>query len=369
METIQFIAHHDLQAQSFLGILPFLKEHRCIVSVGQNVLIDPAATIVVVADHLAFQCNIKKNSKYKLVHISHDLADLDIYRTEHKHIKDFDLVLCPSFSHYEICQSLFPQVAAYPVGWAKSESDDKQPIGGQIFPDKDKTIIFAPTEIADLNWRRFVDVFENSKYQVLIKNHVYWNYEEGNEPPLGQEIRYNHHKTALLELEEYLISHNLLHMELVDRKSNISDIFSRAKFLLTDSSSAALEFAGNGFALEFGLFDSALGVRVPDVSLVDNQVLFIDEEELLTVLKAGELEEFSKSLIGSQKVGSKLQILQDLSLPVDAISAFLIVFSKKRKVSEFKKWSSSARNLYRLIRKSLRLRLRIFQHPNHFEAK
>ena len=353
METIQFIAHHDLQSQVFQGILPFLADHRCIVSIGQNVIIEAGVTVVVVVDHLAFQSNIKKNSTYKLVHLCHDLADLDIYAEEYQLLKEFDLILCPSFSHYKICQNLFPQIPAFPVGWAKSMPTKKLAFNDADQLNRDNTIIFAPTEIADLNWRAFLEVFEKSPYHFIIKNHVYWNFETGNEPPLGQEIRYGSHRRSLLEMERYVKSKNLENVELIDRRANISDFFYRAKFLLTDSSSAALEFVENGISVEFGLLDPSLGVRVPEVSLVDNRVHFIEEADLLTKLRLGKLGEISGSFGNSDSLELKVQMLNGMSLSADAVSAFLIVFSRKRKISDLRRKilsvSPKVLNLRRII--------------------
>ncbi len=117
MEVIQFIAHHDLQAQTFQGILPYLSEHELIISIGQDVEIHKRTTVIVVADHLDFQRNILSNKSCKLVHISHDVADLEVYAIERSFLSFFDLILCPSLTHFEICKSMFPDVPAFPVGW------------------------------------------------------------------------------------------------------------------------------------------------------------------------------------------------------------------------------------------------------------
>jgi hypothetical protein len=301
-------------------------------------------------DHLAFQSNIIKNSTYKLVHLCHDLADLNIYTEDYQGLKEFDLILCPSFSHYEICRKLFPQIPAYPVGWAKSMPATNRELKNADVSDWDKTIIFAPTAIADLNWQAFLEVFESSPYHFIIKNHVYWNFETGNEPPLGQEMRYGRHKCSLLEMEGYIKSKGFKKIELIDRRANISDIFYRAKFLLTDSSSAALEFAGQGISLEFGLLDSSLGVRVPDISLVDNRIHFIEETDLLAKIKLGMLGEFSASFTQTRFTELHMQMLNGMSLPVDAVSAFLIAFSKKRIVSGLRRKDLSGSIKFRKVR-------------------
>lgn len=333
METIQFIAHHDLQAQSFQGILPHLKNHNCIVSIGQDIPIDPRASIVVVADHLAFQSFVKPNSDYKLVHISHDVADLDIYEEEFHFLKNFDLVLCPTLTHYRKCRELFPSVSSWPVGWAKSSPFENKTSTVENWPDKAKTIIFAPTEIADLDWLKFVKIFSNSNYNFLIKNHIYWNFEEGQNPPKGQELRYQRHKSALVEMEKYIKAGQFTNIELVDRKSNISNIFPRASYLLTDSSSAALEFAASGIAIEFGVFDHNLGCRVPEVSKVDNRVIFIPEVELQARLQVASLNQIVNAQINPKLILNEVEFFHQESLSVDSVSAYLILFSQKSNAS------------------------------------
>ena len=69
MSKIQLIAHHEIQAQVFQGIVPLLVGHECLVSIGQDVSIDSDTDIVVLADHFIFQKNLNPKGNYHLVRL------------------------------------------------------------------------------------------------------------------------------------------------------------------------------------------------------------------------------------------------------------------------------------------------------------
>ena len=330
MEVIQFIAHHDLQAQVFMGILPYLNEHKVLVTVGQNVQIAEDATIVVVADHLAFQNQIQLASKCKYVHLSHDISDLEIYFEDLELLRFFDLILCPTLSHFDSCKSLLPKVPAFPVGWHKNSFDKKEFDSIQEFQSELPVIIFAPTEIADLDWKKFIDGFVSSKHQVFVKNHIYWNFEYGLVPPLGQEERYYAHRDAVLEMEAYISSQNFENLRLIDRRSNLKSLFRQADYLITDSSSAALEFVSYGKAIEFGIFEKDKLTRVPSVSAVDGRVVFIEESKLLESINENKLNETYTVNSENQSIFTEVDFFQNLSSSADEIAAYLIQHSQKR---------------------------------------
>ena len=330
MEVIQFIAHHDLQAQVFMGILPYLNEHKVSVTVGQNVQINEAATIVVVADHLAFQNQIKPASKAKYVHLSHDISDLEIYLEDLESLRFFDLILCPTLSHFNSCKFLLPKVPAFPVGWHKNSFDKTEFDLTPEFQSELPVIIFAPTEIADLDWKKFINRFVLSNYQVFVKNHIYWNFEYGLAPPSGQEERYYAHKDAVLEMEAYITTQNFKNIKLVDRRSNIKSLFLQADYLITDSSSAALEFINYGKAIEFGIFEENKLTRVPSVSSVDGRVVFIDESELLKSIGENQLNETYGVNSENREISTEVDFFQNFSSSADEISAYLIQHSLKR---------------------------------------
>ena len=320
MSKIQLIAHHEIQAQVFQGIVPLLVGHECLVSIGQDVSIDSDTDIVVLADHFIFQKNLNPKGNYHLVHLSHDIADMDIYKVESNSLRHFNLILCPSESHLTAAKENLPFVTSFNVGWQKSvpfRSIDFK------FEEKERTIILAPTEIADFCWRPIVEGLLNSNYKILFKNHVYWNFEDGDAPPRGQEELYMKHRIQLEEIEKYVDEINSEDLILVDRRSNIREIFPEAFLLITDCSSAAAEFQAFGIAIELGILDSQRGKRVPEISLNFSGVYFMEEEEMLRALKNSEfsleIEKFTKT-----EGVDQVPFQSKSTLEPDQISAFLI---------------------------------------------
>ena len=320
MAKIQFIAHHEIQAQVFLGIIPLLSAHECIISIGQDVSVEEGVEIIVLADHLAFQRNVKPAKRYLLVHMCHDIADLDVYSQERFMIKYFCLILCPSEEHLILARKTLPKVNSFYVGWQKNTPMQES---SSNFPDKHRTVILAPTEIADLNWQPILDELLNSKYRVLIKNHIYWHFEDGVPPPRGQEARYLRHLEEMKKMDEYVKQRNSKDLVLIDRKSNIRLIFPEAFLLITDSSSAAAEFQNFGASIELGVLDKKSGKRLPEISKNFKDVTFMLESELLTNIKQSRIR---KETEGFQKMESLLlkPLRFNIEIEPDQLSAFLI---------------------------------------------
>lgn len=320
MSKIQLVAHHEIQAQVFQGIIPLLVGHECFVTIGQDVSIKSDIDMVVLADHCVFQRNLNLKGNYHLVHLSHDVADLDVYKVEEAYLRHFDLILCPSERHLMSAQENLPFVASFNVGWQKSvpfQSIDFD------FEDKEKTIILAPTEIADFCWKPIIDGLLNSKFKVLVKNHVYWNFEVGDSPPRGNEERYMKHRIELEELEKYIDEINSEDLILIDRKSNIRDIFPEAFLLITDCSSAAAEFQSFGIAIELGDLDSQTGKRLPKISANFGEVHFMEEEKMLSSFKNSEFNLEIDKLKKIKRIDLG-PLPQKSTLEPDQLSAFLI---------------------------------------------
>jgi hypothetical protein len=323
MSKIQFVAHHELQAQVFIGIIPYLHMHECSISIGQDVIIQADVDVVVLADHLVFQKNIVPSSNYLLVHLSHDVADLEVYREESIHLKYFSLILCPTIEHLEISRKLFPAIPSFFVGWQKNMAKyNKIDLGS----DRDKTVIFAPTEIADLDWKPIIQGLMGAQYRVIIKNHVYWDFENQAPAPRGQEERYLQHRIQLEKMESYVEEIGSEYLKIVDRRSNITELFESASILITDNSSAAIEFQSHGLSIELGLLDSNSGVRNADVSKVSKEVMFVSEVDLLDWFKNGKcLLEFEKLRVRQENESKiKNSLMPSLPSEPDRISAYLI---------------------------------------------
>ena len=320
MAKIQFIAHHGIQAQVFLGIVPLLSAHDCVISIGQDVFVEEGVEIIVLADHYAYQRNVKPAKRYLLVHLCHDIADLDVYSQERFMMKYFSLILCPSEEHLILARKTLPKVNSFCVGWQKNTPLAES---ASTFPDKHRTVILAPSEIADLNWQPILDELLDSKYRVLIKNHIYWHFEDGVPPPRGQEARYYRHLEEMEKMDEYVKQINSKDLVLVNRKSDIRLIFPEASLLITDCSSAAAEFQNFGASIELGVLDKNSGKRLPEISKYFKDVTFMLEDELLTNIKQSRIR---KDTEGFQKVESSLlkRLPFNLELEPDQLSAFLI---------------------------------------------
>jgi hypothetical protein len=226
-----------------------------------------------------------------------------LYRDERFKLKYFDLILCPTSKHLEICRKEFPKILSFLVG---SEGQNFIKFNNDIsFKKIKETIIFAPTELADLNWLPLLDGLIASGLRVLVKNHLYWDFEMGAPPPRGQESRYARHKIELELLENYVKKLNSKNLILIDRRTKISLLYPDACALLTDCSSVALEFTSYGIAYELGTFDPVSCKRVPNISLLSDRVIFIEEKLLLDKMVSGkwkkEIEESQKLQFYSQE--------------------------------------------------------------------
>lgn len=188
MTAIDFIAHHSIQMQNLRPIkLRLLGNYECNELIGPNVK-PTGASIAVVTDHLDFQPSVNKENYEKLVHVSHDLSDVDVYRREKRQLKNFDLILAPSEIHANQARKHIGEVRSEVVGWTKTTSAD-----GVVDSKLSSAIagcgvvLVAWTDIHTSNWRAFMAAATKSKLHFLIKNHVYWDRDLGLPPPAKSE--------------------------------------------------------------------------------------------------------------------------------------------------------------------------------------
>jgi hypothetical protein len=85
LEKIQFdfIAHHEIQLQSLRAIYDELsKIYKCNILIGQDAIPNKDSNVAIITDHCAFQPNVNKKNYSFIIHVSHDLADWDLYKNE-----------------------------------------------------------------------------------------------------------------------------------------------------------------------------------------------------------------------------------------------------------------------------------------------
>lgn len=248
--AIDVIAHHSIQAQS---VEPFADELSRKYDI--RFLVGPESTpsgaaAAVVTDHLVFQPNATKREYALLIHASHDIADIDVYHTERSRLRQFDLILAPGSAHAKAAARELPRVERRLVGWPKYGAEFPKP--GQAPSRAGENLIVALTDVGKCDWRSLVDALAKSSFQITIKNHVYYDRDKGHPPPLGLEAEYKEHMRALEAMNQYLTDIRPPNFEIVDARTNICDLFPGADFLLTDWSSAAIEFLPFGISLEMG---------------------------------------------------------------------------------------------------------------------
>lgn len=278
---IDFIAHHDIQFQACGEICSILsKKYNCKVLIGQSS--EPTgAEVGVMLDHSVFQPFVnKKNYKY-LIHLSHDLADIDIYSNEKKFLKYYDLMLVPGEAHVAAAKNALGRSSILPIGWPKLDSAVS---AYKSFESNEKTIIYAPSFVGNREWFELLPILVGTGYKILVKNHIYYDYENGFSPPKGSEFEYQEAIKSLIDMENYLSVNNFQNVEYIDRRSNLCEIFNRAQLLITDSSSASIEFIRFGNSIETGRFPDAHLPAMPQASIYCKEIKFIPLLELKSML-------------------------------------------------------------------------------------
>lgn len=279
---VDLVAHHSIQSGCIEPIINNLNPRfQCNVRIGANFVPDNGE-MAIVTDHLAFQKYVTKKYFKYLVHASHDLSDIDIYKTERKRLSEFDLILCPGVIHYEQCRRYLPKVTAVPVGWMKY---DQMPSKRYRFGTKrPRGLLLALTDVGYSPWKKVLDEIVKLDIQVYIKNHVYYDADLGLQPPPGLEKEYAKHISELKKFQLYIATNNFSKVITLDPKAPITDFFHLVDVLVTDWSSAAVEFLPFGESIEIGkfprknLYDE--NQIKPSSSKIMSEVTFVDFKEL-----------------------------------------------------------------------------------------
>lgn len=277
--TIDFVAHHEIQFQACRGVFDELsRTHSCHALIGQESR-PSGAELGVLLDHAAFQPAFNKRNYKWLIHMSHDLADWDVYETEKRVLSEFDLVLVPGRMHRDFARKVLGDVPVFEIGWPKLQSAT-QPAAA----DEPTTIIYAPSWVDNREWEELLPALIASGYHILVKNHIYYDFENGAEPPRGSEEMYRKAIASLQDMEAFLARAKPSNVEYLDRRSNLCDLLPRAQVLITDGSSASLEFLSFGLSIETGRFGE--GESRPHSSTLTSLVKYIPIHELKQRLAA-----------------------------------------------------------------------------------
>ena len=279
---VDLVAHHSIQIGCIEPIINNLNPRfQCSVRIGANFVPDNGE-MAIVTDHLAFQKYVtKKHFKY-LVHASHDLSDIGIYKTERRRLSEFDLILCPGVIHYEQCRRYLPKVTAVPVGWMKYGQMPLKRFRFGVEPPKG--ILLALTDVGYSPWERVIKELVKLDLPVFIKNHVYYDADSGLNPPPGLEEEYEKHLSELKRFQLHIATQNYSKVATLDPKAPITDFFNLVDVLVTDWSSAAVEFLPFGESIEIGKFPRKNHYQdeeiEPSSSKIVSEVTFVDFKEL-----------------------------------------------------------------------------------------
>jgi len=160
-----------------------------------------------------------------------------------------------------------------------------------------KTIIYAPSFVNNREWEVLLPALIESGHTIIVKNHMYYDFESGALPPAGSESEYAEHVASLLDMEQFLSEGKRPNVEHIDRRSNLCELFPRADVLITDSSSASLEFLSFGLSIETGRQGKPIVSTGPCNALFSPAVHYIPLQELLRLV--GNRDEFMNMIENS----------------------------------------------------------------------
>ena len=274
---IDFIAYHSIHAQCGQSVFNYLsKYHEC------RWLMGPFASApggdgdaVVMLSHRFFHNFYKSRDGYKyLFHLSHDLADINLYQVDN--LDDFDLIFVPTDKAFESCiQNGYGLNKIIKSGWPKYDLVEKLPKWNFLenFDEGKKTVIYAPSWVVNDEWKIVFDFFSKLDVNVIIKNHIM--VDQDQEYPPGEEDDYKKVRKALDQMENQA---KILKFNIAPRTMNIVELFlhSKAVVAVSDVSSCLLEFLPFGTSIETGGGDGP-----NDASKFSSLVKFIPADDLI----------------------------------------------------------------------------------------
>ena len=277
MMKIDFIAYHSIHAQCGQSVFNNLsKYHECRWIMGPFAIPeDGDGDAAIMLDHRAYHHLYKSRKGYKyLIHLSHDLADINLYKEDR--LDDFDLIFVPTDKHYDACiQNRYRSNRIIKSGWPKYDlvkRDSRWDFIENFSKDK-KTLIYAPTYVINDEWKLLLKFFSGLDLNIIIKNHPL--VDKGQDFPLGEEEEYKKISNALNQMEEEARNLDFI---IAPREMNIIELFihSNAEVAVSDISSCLLEFLPFGTAIETGG-----GYGPNDASSFSNEVKYMPADELI----------------------------------------------------------------------------------------
>lgn len=314
MLSIDFVAHHDIQAQAAQSIFEELSgKFECRWLIGPD-RAPTGADAGLLIDHAAFQPRIRRSlSGYRyLFHILHDLADFPVYETERSRIRTCDLVLVPAPMHAEQARrSLGANAPVHEIGWPKY---DRMAIPPQhaAFEEKlkalphDLTVLYTPTRAFTYEWRYLLPLLRELPVNTVLKNHIYVN--PGQPMPAGCEEEYLAHMRSADEMEAAVASYGCDHMIVAPRALNICSLFPYAKVVIADQSSVLAEFLPFGVSIETGRYDPDENHCEPEISRYFPEVAYLPRAELVATLSSAAT---FKSFLAGRRASSTTAITPD----------------------------------------------------------
>ena len=289
--SIDFIANHELQAIACQSVFDAMNKHfKCQWLMGYDQK-PTGADAAILVDHRAFQPKINKNSggyKY-LFHMSHDLADMELYGSREEWFDDFDIIFVPTNAHLKNARDALGFMRNICViGWPKYDlmelPMDYSYIKDKIekFPYK-QTIIYAPTFADNWEWKELFPIFLSMEYNVILKNHIYVG--SNKIVPSSSVNALMESLLSVQEMETVFLNSNKPNLIVAPRSSNICSLFPYAQMLISDRSSCLMEFLPFGIAVETGRFGRKTSEAKPEVNLICDKVDFLPGTELCKLLR------------------------------------------------------------------------------------
>ena len=291
-DAIDFVAHHDIQAQAAQSIFEELSgRFDCRWLIGPDRKPSGAASALLI-DHAPFQPRIRRSlSGYRrLFHILHDLADFPVYEAERTRLRTCDLLLVPGSMHAEHARRALGESAPiHEIGWPKY---DRMAIPAQYaaFADRlkalpyDVTVLYTPTRAFTYEWQYLLPLLRDLPCNTILKNHIYVN--PGQPMPAGCEEEYEVSMRSADEMESALESYGCKHMIIAPRTLNVCALFPHAQMVIADQSSVLAEFIPFGISVETGRYDPDESHCEPEISRYFGDVTYLPRKDLLSVFSS-----------------------------------------------------------------------------------
>lgn len=330
LAAVDFIAYHDLQAQTGLSVFEELStSFACRWRIGPNQL-PSAAEIAVMLDHSGYHPGVKKGrGGYRhLFHLSHDLGDVGIYRRERENLKDYDIVFVPSALHYrQAVEQLAGTTVVMETGWAKYDQIPLVREKGSLIDLLDHlpyehTLLYAPGLAWTREWEYLLPLFGSLPWNIIVKNHIYVNNEQRLPP--GQESEYVRHLESADSMEKAVLAAAAPNMVVAPRGINICGLFPSVDVLISDQSSVLLEFVPFGLSLETGRYNDNESAYAPESSHLSEHVRFLDKAQICDVLSSPQSFEGFVLAEKSRRAGLPRDYQENTNLSTGKLTALIV---------------------------------------------